>query len=201
MAILQQFNLTGYDTQNPVVTDLYYSGNSNISFQSSSSPPTNAIMISLNRSLPYLLKSSTVKYSSNEIQLIGDDLFTPNIYVIVDSDNASIGSGIIAMSYINTNVDTTQFSTYNIKTASVAWQDIQNGNGALVYLSLENTNPFVSIPNEAIAKFTVQNIYLAYFNGIKSNGYLEPVYVFSGTALLSNGNIAQFAFLDSAIYN
>lgn len=69
--------------------------------------------------------------------------------------------------YIYWPIDKTTHSTYPIRSASDAFEDLKGGKG---YISLEPNQPQVSITS----------VYLAYYQSEQYTPYLQPVYVFEG---------------------
>lgn len=71
------------------------------------------------------------------------------------------------VNYTFWTIDKTTYSTYPLKTAEKAFDDLKSGQG---FVSLEPKKPQVSI----------SSVYLAYFQSAEYSPYLQPVFVFEG---------------------
>ncbi|MFH0943356.1 MAG: hypothetical protein V1810_04235 [Candidatus Beckwithbacteria bacterium] len=88
---------------------------------------------------------------------------------IIFSGSTEAEKRIIQAEYNYFPVDLTQSGTYPIKTASQAWRELQTRQGYIASVG-ENTSGVIAI----------RKIYLAYFDGDVSNGFLLPIIVFEG---------------------
>ncbi len=99
------------------------------------------------------------------------------------------GSGknqkIIAGEYHHFEIDTEKQSTYPIKTAQQAWNDLQEGKGFVA--SLGNN------PDNVI---TIRKVYLAYFDPAQYTQFYQPVVVFEG----DNGFVAYVPAVTDEFY-
>lgn len=75
---------------------------------------------------------------------------------------------IIAGEYHYFLADLQQFSTYPLKTAQAAWDELTGGKAYIVQYAENNT------------QITIRNIYLAYYDSGSAQGFLQPVVVFEG---------------------
>ncbi|OGG24336.1 hypothetical protein A3A79_04085 [Candidatus Gottesmanbacteria bacterium RIFCSPLOWO2_01_FULL_43_11b] len=74
---------------------------------------------------------------------------------------------ILQLAYTYWPVDYKTFATYSLRTSLAAWQDLQSGNG---YIARYPTGTTV----------VVRNIYLAYYDSLEAQTYLQPIFVFEG---------------------
>ncbi len=74
---------------------------------------------------------------------------------------------LIQFMYTYWPVDYQTWATYGIKPSSQAWTELQNGNGYIV-----------RYPKNMVA--TVRSVYLAYYDSIAPQTYLQPLFVFEG---------------------
>ncbi len=91
---------------------------------------------------------------------------------------------------------------YLIITPEEAWTKISEGNGSLVSILPQNFNYFSDYPsnlkvNRFVADMT-QTV-VAYWENSEWDGYLHPIYVFTGRANLSDGRLANFTYFIDAI--
>lgn len=79
------------------------------------------------------------------------------------------GKRLIEVNYNYSPIDTETFSTYPLKTVTLAWQEMQSGQA---YLANLGQNPEGNI--------TIRQIYLAYYDSQEPQNFLQPVFVFEG---------------------
>lgn len=88
---------------------------------------------------------------------------------IIFSGSREAEKRIVQAEYNYFPVDLEQSGTYPIKTASQAWRELQTRQGFIASIG-ENSGGVVAI----------RRIYLAYYDGETSNGFLLPIIVFEG---------------------
>jgi hypothetical protein len=94
-----------------------------------------------------------------------------NVWFLVSGANANgQNRGVVAGEFHYFPVDATQFSTYPIKTAQAAWDELTGGKG---YLASIGTNPEGS-------QIKVRKVYLAYFDAGEAVDFYQPIVVFEG---------------------
>jgi len=81
---------------------------------------------------------------------------------------ASIDQPIIRANFVNKNPDTKTSSTYAIKTADEAFDELKNGKA------------FIAVYYGTGEKVTINNVYLAYYFDDSTNNFIMPVVVFEG---------------------
>ncbi len=121
--------------------------------------------------------------SLSEADFVQADLYRPDVVdmTVLPQDPAKgiirlIFSGsreaekrVIQADYNYFPVDLDQLATYPIKTASQAWRELQTRQGYIANIG-ENTGGVVAI----------RKIYLSYYDGEVSQGFLLPIIVFEG---------------------
>ncbi|CAN5311020.1 hypothetical protein BH10PAT1_BH10PAT1_4760 [soil metagenome] len=96
------------------------------------------------------------------------------------------GKQVIGAQYWYYPIDITQFATYPLKTADVAFKELQAGKGYIANIG-DNTN----------GKITITNVYLGYYDpGIQTQFY-QPIIVFEG----SNNFVAYVPAVTSTYYS
>lgn len=133
--------------------------------------------------------------------LIGDNPRDGNINMILDSDTATPQSNLIEFNFSNSIIDPSKTSTYNLKTPTQAWQDVKIGQAYLVSLVKDGQSPYLPYKQLSVSKFQLQDMYLAYYDGLSKQDYMQPIYVMSGEAVLTDNTNAKFFFYTSAISN
>lgn len=86
---------------------------------------------------------------------------------IVFSGSGNAKKRVLQFNYTYWPIDYQTTATYSLKTSTQAWQELQSGGGYLVQLP---STPVV----------TVRNVYLAYYDSIEPQTYLQPIFVFEG---------------------
>jgi hypothetical protein len=197
--IIQNLQVSSdYNLTNPVVTYLSF-GSNNLATTQTDVATANAVEVNYYRYYRYQRVNASSESNANTLQLMSDNPLIGSISLIIDNDQASQTSGVIGMNFSDWQLDNTNFSTYSIKNPEQAWQDVQNGNAYLVYLNAPTNAPFAAYSPQTVAKFEAENISLAYFDGMKQQEYLEPIYVISGIAILTDGSTVNFSFYDPAV--
>ncbi|KKR10077.1 MAG: hypothetical protein UT38_C0016G0004 [Microgenomates group bacterium GW2011_GWA2_39_19] len=90
-----------------------------------------------------------------------------NVWFLVTGDRSSYKQ-IIAGEYHYFAIDSASKSTYPIKTAQQAWEDLNAGRA------------FIAQYPEKGNKITVRKIYLAYYDSKQPQGFMQPIVVFEG---------------------
>jgi len=106
------------------------------------------------------------KTLTDELKLVSSDVNSASVMVLVTGSQTE-GRRIVEVNYKYTNVDREIFSTYPIKTAEQAWNDLKIG----------NYWPASDIEKNDV---TIRQMYLAYFEPVSLTNYLQPIYVFEG---------------------
>ncbi len=86
---------------------------------------------------------------------------------IVLSGSGNAKKRVLQFSYAYWPIDYSTVATYALKTSTQAWQELQVGGGFILQLP---KTPLV----------TVRNVYLAYYDSVAPQTYLQPVFVFEG---------------------
>jgi hypothetical protein len=119
--------------------------------------------------------------SQSQADAVRIDFFRPNIastkvissqigvgpISMVFSGSRNSKKRVLAFSYTYWPIDYQTTATYALKPSSQAWQELQSGNGYIA-----------RYPKTAVA--TVRNVYLAYYDSLEPQTYLQPVFVFEG---------------------
>lgn len=90
---------------------------------------------------------------------------------------------------------------YPIINLSEAWTKASSGKGFLVYLLPENGNPLETYENLAVRSFIADatKTTLGYYERSTWNGYVSPIYIFKGRAVLEDGRQASFTIFVDAL--
>ena len=132
-------------------------------------------------------------------------LNVPEQVYLLQSKNWEVDYDIEKDSGTNTLSTLTGFSSkkrgiYEIYNSSEAWDQLQNGNGSLTYLKKTDNDilDFDYVPMDVEA-FEVYSISLKFYESPSLQEYLEPIYVFTGGAILKDNSKADFVMYIPAI--
>lgn len=93
--------------------------------------------------------------------------FQEGIVTIIFSGNQSTERRIVKADYNYFPLKSELFSTYPIKTSAQAWEELKNNQGYLINWNGSN-------------KVVIRRIYLAYFDSMTYQKYLQPIFIFEG---------------------
>ena len=103
---------------------------------------------------------------SDGTKIVSSQVNSASVSVLVSGSQAE-GRKIVEVDYKYANIDRELFSTYPIKTAEQAFNDLKNG----------NYWPASDVDNSSV---TIRKMYLAYFEPISLTNYMQPMFVFEG---------------------
>lgn len=86
---------------------------------------------------------------------------------IIFSGSGNAKKRVLQFTYNYWPIDYSTVATYSLKTSAQAWQELQGGGGYILQL-----------PSTLL--ITVRNVYLAYYDSVAPQTYLQPVFVFEG---------------------
>jgi hypothetical protein len=86
---------------------------------------------------------------------------------IIFSGNPRSGR-IIQVKYNYFPIDYAAIETYPLKTATLAWQELQEGKG------------FIAQIDKSVSEVVIRQVTLAYYDSFESQAYAQPVFVFTG---------------------
>ncbi len=86
---------------------------------------------------------------------------------IIFSGSKNTQRRILQFSYTYWPIDYQTSATYALKTSNQAWQELESGSGYVLKYPTGNV-------------ITVRNVYLAYYDSLDPQTYLQPVFVFEG---------------------
>jgi len=132
-------------------------------------------------------------------------LKVPEQVYLLQSNNWEVDYDIEKDSEVNTLSTLTGFSTkkrgiYEIYNSSEAWDQLQKGNGSLTYLKKTDNDilDFDYVPMN-VSAYEIYSISLKYYESPALQEYLEPIYVFTGGAILKDNTKADFVMYLPAI--
>lgn len=102
----------------------------------------------------------------DNLKILSTEKDRASVSVLVSGSSVE-GKKILDLSYKYANIDRESFSTYPIKTAQQAVDDLKSGN-------------YWPVSDISSSDVTIRNIYLAYFEPVTLTNFMEPVFVFEG---------------------
>ncbi len=112
--------------------------------------------------------------------------------------NSSI-STIYQIDYTYWPIEVDACGTYELISPQTAIEKIQSGEGSLAYLYEKGGDDVVEYTPQRVKKFLILDVNLVYYESWNESNYLQPVYVVSGEAILSNDTKALFDYYYPAI--
>ena len=91
----------------------------------------------------------------------------PITFIYSGSSNSK--KRILQIAYTLWPIDLTTTGTYELKQSITAWQELQNGGGYIA-----------RYPKTNKSTATIRRVYLAYYDSLEPQTYLQPVFVFEG---------------------
>ncbi|MCL5003719.1 MAG: hypothetical protein M1352_00435 [Patescibacteria group bacterium] len=120
-----------------------------------------------------------------------------NIQMLVYAPRKNVD--LLNLNYNNWEIDKNSPQTYPLRPITAAWQDVTSGQAAIAYVQDKAATSF-DYPSEVeLAKVFIRKVYLAYFDDINLQSYLQPIYVFDGDATDSLGKPYDFTAYALAI--
>lgn len=121
----------------------------------------------------------------SDVAVLTPDSREANVWFIVSGDQ-SRDKSIIGGEFHYFPVDTGQKSTYPIKSAQTAWNQLVAGKA------------FISrFPSDSSTQISIRKIYMAYYDSGRPQDYLQPIIVFEGDA----GFLAYLPAISGQYYN
>lgn len=108
------------------------------------------------------------KRSIGDIPLVTEHFFFGTSYVVLGNNPDEI-KAILEAQVVDFPVDLTAKATYPIKSSQQAWEELTGGQGYIA-------NP----PKIANQDILIRKVYLAFYEALDYQPYLQPVYVFEG---------------------
>jgi len=150
--------------------------------QASNLRDTSAVKI--NFSLPSQDQYPIVEQDPQNAQI--SVVFTGNL-----RDRDSYGT-ILELQSVRWTVLHEKLSSYPVKSSSQAWEEFINTKKYIVQLSPRGWDSTLPVSPQRVTEFRAREVFLAYFNPLTYQKYLQPVWVFKGNAVLLNLQLADW---------
>ncbi|HBB64423.1 MAG: hypothetical protein UR34_C0006G0010 [candidate division WS6 bacterium GW2011_GWC1_33_20] len=121
-----------------------------------------------------------------------------SVYVGPKDEGTEILSNIYQIEYTTWSLETESCGTYELIAPADASRKIENGEGSLVFLNSNQDEVEEYVPTN-VKKFTINDVYITYYEGLIEQYYLQPVYMVIGQAELETGELVDFHMYYPAI--
>lgn len=101
--------------------------------------------------------------------------------------------------FITWNYDFKRGATYPLRTLGTAWEEIKSGLGTITLLFGKNSDYLKTGNLPEIKTITIRQIEIAYFDEEIMQNFLQPIYVFSGQADLTNNERVEIIIYSPAV--
>ena len=86
------------------------------------------------------------------------------------------------INYTYWDIDYNTKSEYGLTPISTIWSTVSQNKAVIAYLRTEGEDYFESFKNNLkVDRIEIKDIYLAYYESVEYQKYLQPIYVFEGT--------------------
>lgn len=107
-------------------------------------------------------------------------------------------NNILYISYTVWEMDKEKVETYPLRPVSSAWEEVKQGKG-VAELLIEGSSPLDPYTPPSLETVSIRSVDLAYLDDSSWQRYLQPIYVFSGSAKTVDGKKANFTAYRPAI--
>jgi len=107
-------------------------------------------------------------------------------------------NNILYLSYTMWEINKEKVETYPLRPVAEAWEEVKKGRGVAEVL-LQGTSPLDPYTPLTLKTVSIRKVELAYFDDPLWQKYLQPIYVFTGSAKTDNGKDTTFVTYTSAI--
>ena len=150
--------------------------------------------INFSRHIEYFLDLE----KTQAVPAVGPNLYQTPISAFI-TNNPIKERGVLKLDFSFWNYETESKATYVLKTTDQAWKEIQSGSGSPVYLHPYDLDRYIAYTPEAITQIRAKKVYLAYYDSIQPQEYMQPIYVFECEAYVLGGRKAEYTIYVPAI--
>ena len=122
-----------------------------------------------------------------------------SVYIGVQDKSSDELAGVYQIDYTFWPIQETSCGTYELVSPQYAIQQVQSGNGSLVYLNKVGGDSVVDYIPKKVTRFSVFYINITYYESPTEQEYLQPVYVVSGEVIFDDGSKGEFDYYYPAI--
>jgi hypothetical protein len=122
-----------------------------------------------------------------------------SIYVGPEDDNSEEISNIYRIDFKYWPIEAESCGTYELVSPAYALDQVQNGEGSLVYLNETNGDEIEPYQPRSVNKYIIYQIAIAYYEPTTQPAFLQPIYVISGETEFKNETRGEFHIFYPAI--
>jgi hypothetical protein len=122
-----------------------------------------------------------------------------SVYVGPDDPNSSDFSNIFQIDFTYWPLEAESCGTYELVSPTYALEQIQNGEGSLVYLNDKDGDEIEEYIPRSVRKYTIYDITIGYYESVNQPEFLQPIYVIQGETEFQNNERGEFYFYYPAI--
>lgn len=121
-----------------------------------------------------------------------------SVYVGPKNKDLEIMQDVYQIDFKTWDLELESCGTYPLITPSIAEEKIKNGEGSIVFINSDD-DEVKEYTAQNVKIFTITDVTLTYYEGLTEQLYLQPVYLYSGTADLINSKRVDFIIYYPAI--
>ena len=121
-----------------------------------------------------------------------------SVYIGPKNPDTQILSNVYQIDFKTWDLEQESCGTYPLISPAIAEEKIKNGEGSIVFLNYADDEVQEYSPQD-VKTFTITDVTLTYYEGLTEQLYLQPVYLYSGTAELANSDRVDFFIYYPAI--
>lgn len=150
--------------------------------------------------------ASHPNFSAIDARVYGSSVRRAQAKIIAGNGLTNFARDVFEFSFTNIAPELTSGAVtragYLIIRPSEAWTKIQTGEGILVDLEVQDDTPFLPPQENLSVREFIADAFkteLAYYQPDEWTGYITPIYIFRGGAVLTDGSKANFTYYVDAI--
>jgi hypothetical protein len=146
------------------------------------------------------LQRGQVRPENEDGLVYTDDPRVGQFSLIASNDLSNFSIDIFELNFTDF-IFTGRKGKYFIISFEEAFTKMQRQEGSLVSLTTRDFNSFLPYPTNSVKKFTVDSskTELGFYEPREWNGYITPIFIFYGTAEMTNGELANFIYFVDAL--
>ncbi|HLC93408.1 MAG TPA: hypothetical protein VJG85_00135 [Patescibacteria group bacterium] len=136
----------------------------------------------------------------NKVPVVGADPKVGNIQVWLRKPGSKTSPyDYPIVSAYEWQVEPTTNASYPLVPISQVWAEITKGKGIIVNVTPRDASPFDEYTPVRVDVVYVNNIYIGYYDNIKMQRYLQPIYVFDGNYTSGTGGAGSITLYYPAV--
>ena len=141
----------------------------------------------------------TVYSFNTQVTTLNPNKSNISVYIGAREKSSDDLADVYQIDYTYWPIQEASCGTYELVSPQYAIQQVQSGNGSLVYLNRVGGDNVVDYIPKKVTKFSVFYINLTYYESPTEQDYLQPVYVISGEVIFDDGSKGEFDYYYPAI--